>query len=780
MLTKKVKDGVDEYSAKALLEAVRAGKVDKVGTWLGRGGDPNATDEKGESILFIAASKGFDGIVQKILTAGGDINATDKLLVAANADLSKFDSLGATPLHIATEYGHQDIVDVLIRAEANVNQINKDGRTPIFMAAWHGHKGLVERFIKSEADINKCDDNGFSPIFMAVLNNHCPIVELLIEADADIYKPNNAGKTPLMIAMERSHIEIATMLLEAGTRDGRSPIYMAALNGHKTIVELLVLVHADLDQTNNEGNTPMHAAASSGHRNIVDMLIKAEASFSISNADRKRLVDAAVDGDLPQVTLLLKKATDPNVMSKDGESVLYIAATNGHQGIVQKLLAAGADVNLVNKHGRSPIISAAEIGHRPIVVMIIRSKADIDHCANNGDSAMYMAAANGHDAVVGMLITCGASISSCSPDAVSPLYAAACNGHTAVVNLLLAMGAEPNVLDKNECSPIYIAASKGYAAIVDLLIQAGGDFTLCNKIGYSPLFIARKRGFREVVKILYDAETKMMKVREEDIIITDIILGRGGQGVVYKGRWKNQDVAVKTVLNNEGLESLQSEITTMSLCNSPYIIKMITVLKSKLDEPKLVLEYMDGGDLRSYLDKKRLHQPTDVEYSKLELAYAITNGIVDLHAQKILHRDLKASNVLLSTNNYIKLADFGIARAFDQVSLTMGIGTSYWIAPEVFDGDGHYGYPADIYSLGVILTELETLQTPYANLNMKFMTILDQVRSGTLRPELTPECDEWYSDLVKACLEHDPAKRPTAKQVQSILEEQMHLVYSNA
>ncbi|OQR89925.1 hypothetical protein ACHHYP_05941 [Achlya hypogyna] len=1031
ILTRKV----DEFSAKSLLDAVRAGKLDKVSTWLNRGGDPNAVDEKGESILFIAASKGFDGIAQKIVTAGGNINFVDKfgatplfvaatkghtsivamilanngvdinsqtvegntpifmaswlghvaiveLLIAANADLTKFDSLGATPLHIATEYGQETIVGMLLEAGASPNQPNRDGRTPVFMAAWHGHRNLVQRFISANADINKCDDtnrtplfmaachghdeivalliqanadinkwnqdestptlisaekgrkeavelfiaahadinkadkNGFTPIFMAVLNNHAAIVKVLIEADADIYKANNAGKTPLMVALERNHEAISQMLLDAGTQDrqsllqavtdgnfervskllakgvdpnvsneetgesllflavskgfegmvgqlvaagadvdkpdlhgrtaihvaaskgysnlaqmllrgdynkqdevtygdgalvvtvaqtGRSPIFMAALNGHKTIVELLVLVHADLNSADNEGNTPIHAAVASGHRNIVEMLVTAEANFSLANAlgrkpidiatdkqhyaiasllsdaeatDRVRLLKAAGDGDMAQVWLLLGKATDPNVTNDDGDSVLYIATTKGHQGVVQKLIAAGADVNRATNTGRTPLLAAAEIGHRPIVVMLIRARANISYSDNVGTTPLLAASTNGHDAVVGMLITCGADVDTNPADGHSPLYVATSRGHTAVVNLLLAMGADPNVQDEEECTPLFVAASKGFASIVDLLVQAGADFVLCNRVGITPLFVARKRGHRDVVKILHDADTKVLQtVRDEDVTVTSTVLGRGGQGVVYKGRWNKQEVAVKTVLNTDGLDALEKEIATMSRVNSPYIIKMITVLDKKTDEPKMVLEYMNSGDLRSYLDKKRSRLPTDVEFSKLELAWAIANGVYDLHAQNILHRDLKASNVLLSTTNYIKIADFGISRDVDTNTLTMGIGTSYWIAPEVFDGDGHYAFAADIYSLGVILTELDTLQTPYANLNLKFMTILDNVRSGKLRPELSPECDEWYADLANWCLEFKPEDRPTAAQVLGVLERQMRAIY---
>ncbi|EQC36090.1 hypothetical protein SDRG_06209 [Saprolegnia diclina VS20] len=124
-----------------------------------------------------------------------------------------------------------------------------------------------------------------------------------------------------------------------------------------------------------------------------------------------------------------------------------------------------------------------------------------------------------------------------------------------------------------------------------------------------------------------------------------------------------------------------------------------------------------------------------------------------------MHRDLKSLNVLLSSTNYIKVADFGLAREID-LNMTTGAGTRAWTAPEVFTSGGTYDYAADIYSFGVILTELETLQVPYAGMNL--FAIIDGVRSGELRPSVSADCAPWFKELVDDCLSFDPTKRSTA------------------
>ncbi|KDO16022.1 TKL protein kinase, partial [Saprolegnia parasitica CBS 223.65] len=157
------------------------------------------------------------------------------------------------------------------------------------------------------------------------------------------------------------------------------------------------------------------------------------------------------------------------------------------------------------------------------------------------------------------------------------------------------------------------------------------------------------------------------------------------------------------------------------------------------DNPKLVLEYMDGGNLRQYLDKKRKGEPTEVEYSTLE-----------------------SLNVLLSSSNYIKVADFGLTKEF-HLDMTTFVGTPAWTAPEVFESGTTYDFAADIYSFGVILTELDSLQVPYAGLNV--FSVIDGVRSGELRPSLGPHCAPWLKDLINDCLLTDPALRPSAQVI---------------
>ncbi|OQS04582.1 hypothetical protein THRCLA_03198 [Thraustotheca clavata] len=154
---------------------------------------------------------------------------------------------------------------------------------------------------------------------------------------------------------------------------------------------------------------------------------------------------------------------------------------------------------------------------------------------------------------------------------------------------------------------------------------------------------------------------------------------------------------------------------------------------------------MDAGDLQAYLINTRNNITTKTTCSTLKLAWAIANGLADIHHKGCIHRDLKSQNVLLSAKYYIKLAGLGLTRAVD-TTMTPKTGTLNWTAPEVLkdDGQGHYNFPADICSFGVVLTELYTLDTLHSSLHSSQFLILNRVCDGSLHPILSDNCPSWY------------------------------------
>lgn len=187
-------------------------------------------------------------------------------------------------------------------------------------------------------------------------------------------------------------------------------------------------------------------------------------------------------------------------------------------------------------------------------------------------------------------------------------------------------------------------------------------------------------------------------------------IGEGTYGVVYKGRNKrtNRLVALKKIrLENEeeGIPSTAiREVSLLKELQHPNIVRLEQVL---MQEGKiyLVFEYL-SMDLRKYLDQNK-SEPIAPDLIK-SFVYQILQGLLFCHIRRIVHRDLKPQNLLVDQDGIIKLADFGLARAFGVPVrvLTHEVVTLWYRAPEVLLGAQRYSCPVDIWSVGCIFAEI--------------------------------------------------------------------------
>ena len=211
--------------------------------------------------------------------------------------------------------------------------------------------------------------------------------------------------------------------------------------------------------------------------------------------------------------------------------------------------------------------------------------------------------------------------------------------------------------------------------------------------------------------------------------------------------------------------------------NSDYIVKLVGASWTRPIEMECVVEYMDLGDLRSYLVNQSPAQFTwDQKYNCI---LGIVRGLVYLHTYKppIIHRDMKSRNVLLDSVKGTKLTDFGESRVAEEEDLmTNGIGTYQWMAPEVIQGNS-YGAPADVYSFGIILSEFCTHQVPYADKRhptsgkpLMQQYVLQEVREGRLQPTLDgPDVPSWVQEIAMQCLQVYEEDRPTSLALAAML-----------
>uniref|UniRef100_A0AAY4BW34 Cyclin-dependent kinase 1 n=1 Tax=Denticeps clupeoides TaxID=299321 RepID=A0AAY4BW34_9TELE len=241
-------------------------------------------------------------------------------------------------------------------------------------------------------------------------------------------------------------------------------------------------------------------------------------------------------------------------------------------------------------------------------------------------------------------------------------------------------------------------------------------------------------------------------------------IGEGTYGVVYKGRHKStgQVVAMKKIRLESEEEGVPStavrEISLLKELQHPNVVRLLDVLmqESKL---YLVFEFL-SMDLKKYLDSIPSGQYMEPMLVKSYL-YQILEGILFCHCRRVLHRDLKPQNLLIDNKGVIKLADFGLARAFGVPVrvYTHEVVTLWYRAPEVLLGASRYSTPVDVWTAGNRHNDV----TQHVESLPDYKNTFPKWKSGNLST-MVKNLDQNGIDLLAKMLIYDPPKRISARQ----------------
>ncbi|CAH8484362.1 unnamed protein product [Schistosoma bovis] len=257
------------------------------------------------------------------------------------------------------------------------------------------------------------------------------------------------------------------------------------------------------------------------------------------------------------------------------------------------------------------------------------------------------------------------------------------------------------------------------------------------------------------------------------------VVGKGTYGNVYKGRYTRtgQLAAIKVMpITEEDEEEIKLEIDTLKKLSNHRNIASYYGAFIKKSSPRdhlwLAMEYCGAGSVADLIKSTRTKSLKEdwIAY----ICREILRGLMHLHANRVIHRDIKGQNVLLTDNAEVKLVDFGVSAQLDK---TFGkrntfIGTPYWMAPEVIhceqDSSCTYDARSDIWSLGITALEMAEGRPPLCEMHpMRALFLI--MRNSPPRLKQSPNGSRhWtprFHDFVNKCLTKDFHKRPNTSEL---------------
>ncbi|RIB23395.1 kinase-like domain-containing protein [Gigaspora rosea] len=255
------------------------------------------------------------------------------------------------------------------------------------------------------------------------------------------------------------------------------------------------------------------------------------------------------------------------------------------------------------------------------------------------------------------------------------------------------------------------------------------------------------------------------------------VIGSGGFGNVFRYEWKDCELTVAlkclkvdTSINENIIKDFINELKLLRKVSChPNVIAFYGVTKDNNGYYNMVLQYADDGTLREYL----MTNFTKLQWTdKLCMAKEIALGLLFLHDNNIIHRDLHSKNILIH-HRLPKIADFGLSKQMNEMSMTSNSiihGMPAYAEPQCFVNDKYKrNIKSDVYSFGVILWEISSGRPPFSSFESGISLAFHILQGNREEPiEGTPSL---YIELYKKCWDNDPANRPETRVIYNALKQ---------
>ncbi|XP_052256426.1 ankyrin-3-like [Dreissena polymorpha] len=499
----------------------------------------NRQAKNGWSPLLVASEQGHLEVV--------------KILLNHHARVDVFDEAhGKAALHLAAESGHDKVADILLWRKAYVNAKSKSGITPLHLAAQNGYNTLVTLLIEThKATIDALSLTQKTPLHMAAQHGQLDVCSTLLKLKADANAVDEHVQTPLHLAAENDHSDVVKLFLKhrpelvtMANTNGMTIAHIAAAKGSVGVLkELMKFNKAVVTSARNRTNesTALHLAAEGGYKEVVETLIEAGANPKDENGDGMTALHlAAKMGHVQILEALNGKLSFRTSSRKTGLTALHVAASYGQSDFIREMLITvpatirseppgSGNTNikdLHSEHGLAPLHLASKFGHEGLVRLLLNCPGVQAEAVTyqQGSTSLHLAAQSGHVHVVSLLLSKSTAMMHVKDKrGRTAIMLAAASGHLDMVTLLVGQGADINAADKNGWASLHFAAKAGHLGVVKYLVESGASTKGEAKDGRIPICFAAQFNHFDVLSYLMQKDHSTQKLMDDKKFVYDLM-----------------------------------------------------------------------------------------------------------------------------------------------------------------------------------------------------------------------------------------------------------------